>query len=217
MKFKEVTIFGGTGLIGKYLLQILIDDPEIDSIDFVTRRPVKINNEKVKVRIINFSNKQSIFNSIKNGCTVFSSIGTTEARVKGDNEKYRKIDFDITYNIAMACKEKNVDHFSFVSSSGADFKSNNFYLKLKGEIENSIIKLKLKSLSIIRPSLLLGKRNEKRYGEQIAQFVMPFFSFLMPPNYKPISAFQVAKAMVNISKNKKSGTNIYHYNEIKHN
>ena len=117
----------------------------------------------------------------------------------------------------MACKEKNVDHFSFVSSSGADFKSNNFYLKLKGEIENSIIKLKLKSLSIIRPSLLLGKRNEKRYGEQIAQFVMPFFSFLMPPNYKPIGAFQVAKAMVNISKNKKSGTNIYHYNEIKDN
>ena len=177
MKFKEVTIFGGTGLIGKYLLQILIDDPEIDSIDFITRRPVKINNKKVKVHIINFSNKQSIFNSIKNGCTVFSSIGTTQARVKGDNEKYREIDFDITYNIAMACKEKNVGHFSFVSSSGADFKSNNFYLKLKGEIENSIIKLKLKSLSIIRPSLLLGKRNEKRYGEQIAQFVMPFFFF----------------------------------------
>ena len=79
------------------------------------------------------------------------------------------------------------------------------------------MKLKLKSLSIIRPSLLLGTRNEKRYGEQIAQFVMPFFSFLMPPNYKPIDAFQVAKAMVNISKNKKSGTNIYHYNEIKDN
>ena len=43
MKFKEVTIFGGTGLIGKYLLQILIDDPEIDSIDFVTRRPGDID------------------------------------------------------------------------------------------------------------------------------------------------------------------------------
>ncbi len=217
MKFKEVAIFGGTGLIGKYLLQILIDDPEIDSIDFITRRPVKINNKKVKVHVINFLNKQSIFNSIKNSSLVYSAIGTTQSKVNGDNKKYREIDFNITFNIAKACKEKNIEHFSFVSSSGADFKSTNFYLKLKGEIENSIIKLKLKSLSILRPSLLLGKRDEKRYGEKIAQVIMPFFSFLMPTKYRPISAFQVAKAMINFSKNKKPGANIYHYNEIKDN
>ena len=217
MKFKEVTIFGGTGLIGKYLLKILTDDPEINTINFVTRRTVEINNKKVKVQVIDFSNKQSILNSIKNSSIVFSAIGTTQSRVKGDSKKYREVDFDITFNIANACKEKNVGHFSFVSSSGADFKSNNFYLKLKGEIENSIIKLKLKSLSILRPSLLLGKRDERRYGEKIAQVIMPFFSFLMPPNYKPISAFQVAKAMINISKNKKPGINIYHYSEIKDN
>lgn len=217
MKFEEVTIFGGTGLIGKHLLKILTDDPEINTINFVTRRTVKINNNKVKVQVIDFSNKQSILNSIKNSSIVFSAIGTTQSRVKGDSQKYREVDFDITFNIANACKEKNVEHFSFVSSSGADFKSNNFYLKLKGEIENSIIKLKLKSLSILRPSLLLGKRDERRYGEKIAQVIMPFFSFLMPRNYKPISAFQVAKAMINISKNKKPGINIYHYGEIKDN
>ena len=100
MKIKEVTIFGGTGLIGKYLLKILTDDPEINTINFVTRRTVEINNKKVKVQVIDFSNKQSILNSIKNSSIVFSAIGTTQSRVKGDSKKYREVDFDITFNIA---------------------------------------------------------------------------------------------------------------------
>ena len=134
--------------------------------------------------------------------------------MKGNKESYRKIDFDIIYNIAKACKKSNVENFSFVSSSGANIKSNNFYLNLKGEIENSILNLNLSSTSVFRPSLLLGKRKEKRYGEKIAQLIMPFLSFLMPSKYKPIKAALVAKSMVNISKSIQPGFKIYHYKEI---
>ena len=101
-----------------------------------------------------------------------------------------------------------------VSSSGANLNSNSFYLKLKGEIEKSILDLNLKSTSVFRPSLLLGKRKEKRLGEKIAQIIMPFFSFLMPKNYKPIKADLVAKSMVNVSKSFNPGFKVYHYPEI---
>ena len=104
--------------------------------------------------------------------------------------------------------------FSFVSSSGANIKSNNFYLKLKGEIENSILNLNLFSTSVFRPSLLLGNRKEKRFGEKVAQLIMPFLSFLMPRKYKPIKASLVAKSMINISKSIQPGFKIYHYKEI---
>jgi uncharacterized protein YbjT (DUF2867 family) len=214
MKLKEVTLFGGTGLIGSLLLDILIKDNDYHKINVVTRKSISLSHKKIKIHIIDFSNSKSYSQTLRNSQIVFASIGTTQSKVKGNKESYRKIDFDIIYNIAKACKENNVENFSFVSSSGANIKSNNFYLNLKGEIENSILNLNLSSTSVFRPSLLLGKRKEKRYGEKIAQLIMPFLSFLMPSRYKPIKAALVAKSMVNISKSIQPGFKIYHYKEI---
>jgi len=214
MKSKEVTLFGSTGLIGTLLLDILIEDNDYHKINVVTRKPISLNHKKIKIHIIDFSDSKSYSQTLRNSQIVFASIGTTQSKVKGNKESYRKIDFDIIYNIAKACKKNNVENFSFVSSSGANIKSNNFYLNLKGEIENSILNLNLSSTSVFRPSLLLGKRKEKRYGEKIAQLIMPFLSFLMPSKYKPIKAALLAKSMVNISKSIQPGFKIYHYKEI---
>tara|TARA_B100000959_G_scaffold92441_1_gene98207 strand:- start:1272 stop:1931 length:660 start_codon:yes stop_codon:yes gene_type:complete len=214
MKLKEVTLFGGTGLIGSLLLNILIEDNDYHKINVVTRKLISLSHKKIKIHIIDFSDSKSYSQTLRNSQIVFASIGTTQSKVEGNKESYRKIDFDIIYNIAKACKENNVENFSFVSSSGANIKSNNFYLNLKGEIENSILNLNLSSTSVFRPSLLLGKRKEKRYGEKIAQLIMPFLSFLMPSKYKPIKAALVAKSMVNISKSIQPGFKIYHYKEI---
>lgn len=214
MKLKEVTLFGGTGLIGSLLLDILIKDNDYHKINVVTRKSISLSHKKIKIHIIDFSDSKFYSQTLRNSQIVFASIGTTQSKVKGNKESYRKIDFDIIYNIAKACKENNIENFSFVSSSGANIKSNNFYLNLKGEIENSILNLNLSSTSVFRPSLLLGKRKEKRYGEKIAQLIMPFLSFLMPSKYKPIKAALVAKSMVNISKSIQPGFKIYHYKEI---
>jgi len=214
MKLKEVTLFGCTGLIGSLLLDILIKDNDYHKINVVTRKSISLSHKKIKIHIIDFSDSKFYSQTLRNSQIVFASIGTTQSKVKGNKESYRKIDFDIIYNIAKACKENNIENFSFVSSSGANIKSNNFYLNLKGEIENSILNLNLSSTSVFRPSLLLGKRKEKRYGEKIAQLIMPFLSFLMPSKYKPIKAALVAKSMVNISKSIQPGFKIYHYKEI---
>ena len=87
-------------------------------------------------------------------------------------------------------------------------------MKLKGEIEKEVKSYHLNSSTVYRPSLLLGKRKESRFGEKLAQIIIPMLSFLMPDNYKPIRASDVAKAMVSESKNYKSGHKIYHYKEI---
>lgn len=215
MKKKEVTLFGGTGLIGSSLLEILLKDDRYSKINLVTRRPFLVNNIKVNVHLIDFLDQKAIEKTIENSEIVFVSIGTTQTKVKGNKDAYRKIDFDIIYNVAKACKKQQVKHFLFVSSQGADHKSSSFYLKLKGEIEQAVFDLKLSCCSVFRPSLLLGKRNENRPGEQIAQWIMPLFSFLMPTNFKPIDAYSVAQSMVNISQSNPKGYNYFHYQEIK--
>jgi uncharacterized protein YbjT (DUF2867 family) len=214
MKFKEVTIFGATGLIGGSLLEILINDAGFDKVNVVTRTPFSIINKKIESHVIDFSSPQSISKIVKNSQVVFAAIGTTQFKVKRDQEAYHKIDYDILINIAKACKANRVKNFSFVSSSGANENSDGFYLKLKGKIEAAVLGLNLPSTSVFRPSLLMGKRKENRFGERLAQLVMPMFSPLMPSKYRPVSAALVAKAMVNISKSAPLGFNIYHFKEI---
>jgi uncharacterized protein YbjT (DUF2867 family) len=137
------------------------------------------------------------------------------SKVNGDKQKYKSIDFDIVFNIAKACKQENISQFVYVSSLGANPNSSNFYLRLKGEIDEAVAKLNLNSTSVFRPSVLLGKRNEPRPGEKILQFVMPLLDFMIPSDSKAIKAEDVAKSMLNTTKNYKSGFHIYQYNQIK--
>lgn len=214
MKSVEITLFGGTGLIGTFLKEQIVKDSFFNKINFVTRKAFKSNHKKIINHVIDFSNYEEISNTIKNSDLVYSAIGTTQSKVNWNKNEYRKIDYDINSNIAIACKKFNVKNFSFVSSAGANYKSDNFYLNLKGQIENNIINMNLISTSIYRPSLLLGKRKDSRIGEKIAQILMPKFSFIMPEIYKPIKAKDVALSMINVSKSIQKGHKIYHYREI---
>jgi uncharacterized protein YbjT (DUF2867 family) len=148
---------------------------------------------------------------------VFVAIGTTQKKVKGDKGAYRKVDYDIPVNIARYCKMVGCKIFILVSSIGANSKSNNFYLKLKGEAEDAIMKTGIETVHIMQPSVLLGKRSESRPLEKIGQPVMKIFSFLLPSKYKPIQARDVARAMVTVSKRKEEGFFVYEYKEIQKN
>ena len=215
MKFKQVTLFGATGLIGGYLLEFLLKDSEIHLINIVGRNPFHLQHDKINNIVIDFEDFSSISNSITGSEAVFVSIGTTMSKVNGDKIMYKSVDFDIIFNIANACKQKNINQFIYVSSLGANPNSSNFYLRLKGEIDEAVAKLNLNSTYIFRPSILLGKRNESRPGEKIMQFVMPLLDFMIPSNSKAIKAEDVAKSMLNTIKNYKSGLHIYQYNQIK--
>lgn len=215
MKFKQVTLFGATGLIGSYLLEFLLKDSETHLINVVGRNPFHLQHDKINNIVIDFQDLSSISDSITGSEVVFVSIGTTMSKVNRDKQKYKSIDFDIIFNVANACKQKNISQLIYVSSLGANSNSSNFYLRLKGEIEEAVAELNLTSTSVFRPSVLLGKRNESRPGEKLLQFAMPLLDFMIPSNSKAIKAKDVAKSMFNTSKNYKSGVRIYHYNEIK--
>ena len=215
MKFKQVTLFGATGLIGSYLLEFLLKDSETHLINVVGRNPFHLQHDKINNIVIDFQDLKSISDSITGSEVVFVSIGTTMSKVNRDKQKYKSVDFDIIFNVANACKQKNISQLIYVSSLGANSNSSNFYLRLKGEIEEAVAELNLTSTSVFRPSVLLGKRNESRPGEKLLQFAMPLLDFMIPSKSKAIKAKDVAKSMFNTSKNYKSGVRIYHYNEIK--
>lgn len=215
---KTATIIGATGLIGGHLLELLQQDNYYHTIRVLVRRPIENKDPKTEVKLIDFTDEESFKLGIYGSDTVFVAVGTTQQKVRGDKEAYRKVDYDIPVKAAHLCQETECPQLLLISSVGASPKASNFYLQLKGEVEEAVKAQNLPSVSVFRPSLLLGNRQEKRAGEKIAQAVMPFLALGMfgeLSKYKPIHSADVAKAMMLTAKEQKPGFNILEYQQIK--
>jgi uncharacterized protein YbjT (DUF2867 family) len=209
------TLIGATGLIGNLLLQELLNDPFYNTVRILIRRPLDITHPKLEKKIVDFSDSDSLLVALSNSDVVFCSVGTTQKKVKGDKELYRKIDYDIPVKLALLGKMTGCEKFILVSSVGADKNSGNFYLKLKGEVEKTVIRTGLKSIHIMRPSMLLGERKEFRAGEKIISPMMKLFAFAVPEKFKAIEAGTVAMAMAAAGKRADEGFFVYEYAQIK--
>lgn len=218
MPLKTVAVIGATGLIGGHLVEQLQNDDEVNVIRVIVRRPVQFPYSKVEVKLVDFANPES-FKLAIDGCdAVFCAIGTTQKKVKGNKEAYRKVDYDIPVNAARFCAETRCNKLLLVSSVGANSRSNNFYLKLKGEVEDAVQQQPVNMIAIFRPSLLLGERKESRPAEKISQAIAPAFSFLLNgrwAKYRPIQASNVAKAMIAAAKRNTTGRHVYEYGRMK--
>ena len=215
MSAKTATIIGVTGLTGGYLYELLKQDKYYDTIRLIVRRPMRKEDDRTEIKLVDFNDAESLLIAISGSDVVFCTVGTTQRKVKGDKEAYRKVDYDIPVKAARFCKMTGCESFVLVSAIGANSKSNNFYLKLKGDVEEAVKEAGLKSVQIMRPSMLLGDRKEFRLGEKIGKGIMTAFSFLIPSKYKPIHVRDVAKAMINAAKENKEGIFVYEYEEIK--
>ena len=149
---RTASVFGSTGLIGSHLVDYLKNDTYYDNIKVCSREDISFKEENIINHNIDFSNYKSILSVVKNSTTVFICIGTTQSRVNGDKSEYRKIDYQIPIDVAKACKESKVKRILLVSSAGADVNGYSFYIKLKGEIENDIIKINIPSTCLLYTS-----------------------------------------------------------------
>jgi uncharacterized protein YbjT (DUF2867 family) len=218
MQAATAVVLGATGLIGQQLLQILLNDNTFTEIRALVRSKLPFSHDKLRAVVVDFNDQAAFRNAIGQGDCVFCCIGTTMKKVKGDKEAYRKVDYDIAVNAGQYAIAQGFSQYALVSAIGANAGSSNFYLRLKGEVENAIAAMPFRSTHIFRPSVLLGERKEQRTGESIAQSLMSALSFLLigsAKKYKPIQGKEVAAAMVAAIKSENPGKHIYHYEEIR--
>ena len=213
-----VAVIGSTGLVGSHIVDLLKEENGCRKIRLLVRRPVEFSHPKLEIKLVNFEDYESLKSAIAGCNVVFCAVGTTRDKVKGDQLQYRKVDYDIPVNASRACLETGGAQFLLVSSVGADSNSKNVYLRLKGEIEAAVQKFPIKSISIFRPSMLLGNRKEFRLGERIGQSGMKLIAPLLAGKwrkYKAIEARDVGAAMIEASKQNNEGFTIYEYDEMK--
>ncbi len=210
-------IIGASGLTGNLVLEELLRDNDFKTVRILVRRTVKIIHPKLEQEIVNFNNLDDYTKKFGEGDVIFCCIGTTQKKVKGDKELYKQIDYDIPINAASIGIANGFKKFLIVSAIGANENSSNFYVSLKGQIENALKQFHFDSLDIFQPSLLNGNRNEKRVLEKMLQGVMDIVSFLfLGPlkKYHAIGADTVAKSMVYAARQNKNGVHYYTYQEM---
>ncbi len=210
-------VIGATGLIGEALTQLLLENVSFTKVRILVRRPVALHHAKLEIHITDFSHLQDMKKGIGKGDCLFSCIGTTQKSVKGDKDQYRKTDYDIPLDAARIAKEAGFSAFLIVSSIGASASSGNFYLRLKGEVEDALKSIGLTSLYIFQPSFLLGARKKQRVGEAILKNTFKALSVLLSGTwrkYRAIESRDVAKAMLNAALKQVPGIHTITYDQI---
>jgi uncharacterized protein YbjT (DUF2867 family) len=215
MAYKAI-IAGASGLIGSKLLTILLNQPEYAEVVILVRRSTGVKHQKLTELVIDYDCLDDYADQIK-GHAIFSCLGTTNSKTP-DKEVYRKIDHDYPVKLAQLGFKNGVDQYHLVSSLGADVKSSAFYLKLKGETEEDVTKVGLKTIHIYQPSLITGDRKEHRLAEKIITPIMKVIDPLLfgsLKKYRSIPAQTIAMAMFKESINNKEDVFIHPSDNIK--
>jgi hypothetical protein len=194
--------------VGKKLVEQLCQDHRYQTVTCLVRKPLSIDffcvgadsADKVQPIVVDFENLQDYQGYF--GCQhIYVCLGTTIKKA-GSKGAFRKVDFEYVHVAAQLARAQRAVSFVWISSVGANAKSHNFYLRVKGELENAIIGMSgLDNACAVRPSLLLGERQEMRPAEKLASVISPFLSPLLVGGlmkYKPVQAGDVAAHMIRL-------------------
>lgn len=206
---KTAIVTGATGLIGNLLVQALLNDGTFDKVRAIVRKPLLIQDSRLENVVVSFEDDPALEQALQ-GDVLFCCIGTTIKKA-GSQAAFTAVDHDIPVKTGAIALRNGVSQYHLVSSVGAKAHASNFYLRTKGQTEEALIRQGFPSLFIYRPSMLMGSRKEVRFGEQVAQLLMPVFSFLLKGRwrkYRPVKAETVALCMLENAKNGEKGVKV---------
>ena len=212
----KAVVAGASGLIGSYLLDILLAEPQYDEVLALVRKELPIQHKKLVQLVIDFD-KLDDHAAAVTGHAVFCCLGSTRKKTP-DLAEYRKIDHDYPLILARLAKQNGVKHYHLVSAIGANPMSSNFYMKMKGEIEEAIKHTCIECIHIYEPSVLTGDRKESRPMERFIIGLMKVINPLLIDGlkkYRSISARIVAQAMFNQSLKTEEGIFVHPSDKIK--
>ncbi|ANC77024.1 hypothetical protein ABE65_009510 [Fictibacillus phosphorivorans] len=194
MNKKTVIVAGSSGLVGKEVVKQLVTDPLCKEIILLVRKSSGLKDEKIKEVIFDFTASEYSIEQTE-ADVMFICIGTTMNKVKS-KQAFEDIDLHIPVKLGKLAHKLNIQHVSVISAMGAHEKSTFFYNRVKGNMESHLISMKFPSLTIVRPSLLIGDREEFRFGERFAEKLYHALPFIYPSKYEPVESSSVAKAMI---------------------
>ena len=204
MRNLHALVLGATGATGKEIINLLLNDDAYSKVSIFVRRKPNIEHNKLMVYEVDFS-KLSNYQDLINGDVLFSALGTTRKEAGGLKQQYL-VDYTYQYEFAKMASDNGVNNYALVSSTGANEKSFFFYPKIKGNLEESVKKLKFKKIQIFQPPMLIRQPELMRSSEKTGiKFLQGLNTIGLMKSQKPLSVSTLARKMVIESKLEKRG------------
>jgi uncharacterized protein YbjT (DUF2867 family) len=191
---KTANVIGATGLVGRELVNQLLQNDEVGKVRIFVRREFNSHHPKIEQHIVDFD-EDTAWKPFLQGDILFSTMGTTLQQAGSKANQY-KIDFTYQYRFAEEASRAGIPVYVLVSSAGASSKSMLFYSRMKGALDDAVQKLTFTKVIILRPSILAGIREKPRPMEEMSIRVMGAISGFLFKKYRPVPAATVAKAMI---------------------
>lgn len=211
MATRAVLLVGATGLVGRECLRLLVADDTVARVVLLARRALPAVAPRagtIEAHVVDFE-RLSSYAEMFAVDQIVCALGTTIEQA-GTQDRFRHVDHDYPLEVARLGLAAGARHFLLVSAIGADPASSIFYNRVKGEVERDLLAMGYPSVTIVRPSLLIGEREEFRLGEAIAKRL----AFLIPPRYKPVDATAVAAVLVRAAREDRPGARVIESREI---
>ena len=199
MAQKSALLLGAKGLTGGHLLHLLLESEEYHIIYIYVRRPLGIQNPKLKEIIIDYESYEGTVDAD----TVFCCLGTT-IKIAKTKEAFKKVDQDYPVKIAQLQFNAGSKRFLVISAMGAASDSLFFYSRVKAEMEKLLSTIGYPKLFIFRPAIITGERKEHRSGEKIATGIFEILNYILIgplKKYQSVSAKAIASCLLSYSCN----------------
>ncbi|SDF90391.1 NAD(P)H-binding protein [Terriglobus roseus] len=199
----NLLLLGATGLVGKNVLAQALADPTVTSVVAPTRRALA-PHPKLRNPVAD-SLGSFLSDGFPDGIDgVICALGTTIAKA-GSKEAFREVDYQLPLSFAKSAREHDVGTFVLVTASTANANSSIFYSKTKGEVEREIERVGFPSLTIVRPGLIEGEREESRFMESVGLRLMSLLGPLVPKKMRINPAPVIAAACLGAFRDGKPG------------
>ena len=197
MSNRTVLLLGSTGLVGGHVLRLLSRDETWSRVVTLGRREMERASPTHEHHVVDFDHLENHRDLFR--CDDLAICLGTTIKQAGSQDAFRRVDLEIPVDAAELANDRGATRVALVSAYGADPSSRIFYNRVKGEAEEAIRSVGFESVTLLRPSLLDGDREEDRPGERIGLAVLrPLAPLLVGPlrPFRPTNAEDVARALV---------------------
>lgn len=198
MKTLHVVITGATGMVGEGVLFECMENPLVERILIVTRKPSGVSHPKVKEIIHqDFSNAEPIKEQLKGYNACFFCLGVSSVGMKED--EYYALTYTLTLGFAKTLSEASPEvTFCYVSGANTDSteKGRSMWARVKGKTENDLAKLPFRATYNFRPGMMKPTQGQKRVlpAYKYVGWLYPVIKALFPKAACTIK--EVALAMI---------------------
>jgi uncharacterized protein YbjT (DUF2867 family) len=202
----KLLVLGATGLVGGIVVRLALEDSRVSAVIAPTRRPLSLQHPRLTNPIVDFDSLDADAPWWRVDAAV-SALGTTTRNTRS-KAAYETIETGYPVAVAGLVRDHGAKAFAYVSSTGASPRSRWFYMRVKGQTEQQLEGVGLPSLTLVRPSGIVGPRQPPRRGEQLVLGLYQIARPLLPNRWRVVTGEQVARALLEAVLAAKAGTRI---------